>query len=295
MRIGAILPLSEGDGPGRMPEWSEVRSFALHAEAAGLDSVWVFDHFFYQPKEGPPEGIHEAWTVLAALAEATERVELGQLVMCTSFRNPAMLAKMAATADAVSGGRLTLGLGAGWHDPEYDAFGYPIDHRGARFAEALEVIVPMLHGERVTLEGTYHRAREAQLLPAPARRIPVLIAGNGPRMLRLTARHADAWNTAWFGLPDERLRQRTDDLARALVAEGRDPTTLRRTIGLEIVDPSAAKADAGSANAFTGSVDELAKALDAFDALGFADAVAVLQPMTERSLDRLAEAQRLRG
>ena len=295
MRIGAILPLSEGDGPGRMPTWQEVRSFALHAEAAGLDSVWVFDHFFYQPKEGPAEGIHEAWTVLAALAEATERVELGQLVMCGSFRNPALLAKMAATADAVSGGRLILGLGAGWHDPEYHAFGYPTDHRGSRFEEALQVIVPMLRGEPVTLEGTYHVARDARLLPAPDRRIPVLVAGNGPRMLRLTAQHADAWNTAWFGVPDERLRQRTDDLSRALEAEGRDPATLRMTIGLEIVDPSAEKPDAGSAHAFSGSIDELATALDAFDALGFADAIAVLQPMTEASVDRLAEAQRLRG
>jgi probable F420-dependent oxidoreductase len=295
MRLGAILPLSEGDGPGRMPEWAEVRAFALHAEAAGLDSVWVFDHFFYQPKEGPAEGIHEAWTVLAALAEATERVELGQLVMCASFRNPALLAKMAATADAVSGGRLTLGLGAGWHDPEYHAFGYPTDHRGSRFDEALQVIVPMLRGERVTVDGTYHRAREAQLLPPPARRIPVLVAGNGPRILQLTARYADAWNTAWFGRPDERLRERTDNLARALEAEGRDPATLRMTIGLEIVDPATATPDAGSPNAFTGSVDELARGLDAFDDLGFADAVAVLQPMTERSVDRLAEAQRLRG
>jgi alkanesulfonate monooxygenase SsuD/methylene tetrahydromethanopterin reductase-like flavin-dependent oxidoreductase (luciferase family) len=114
-------------------------------------------------------------------------------------------------------------------------------------------------------------------------------------MLRLTARQADAWNTAWFGMPDERLRKRTDDLARALEAEDRDPATLRMTIGLEIVDPSTATADAGGANAFTGTVDELAKALDAFDALGFADAVAVLQPMNERSIDRLAEAQRRRG
>jgi probable F420-dependent oxidoreductase len=295
MRVGVILPLSEGDGQGRMPEWSEVRSFALHAEATGLDSVWVFDHFFYQPKEGPAEGIHEAWTVLAALAEATERVELGQLVMCASFRNPALLAKMAATADAVSDGRLTLGLGAGWHDPEYEAFGYPTDHRGSRFEEALQVIVPMLRGERVTFDGTYHRAQGAQLLPPPARRIPVLIAGNGPRMLRLTARHADAWNTAWFGMPDERLRKRTDDLARALEAEDRDPATLRMTIGLEIVDPSTATADAGGANAFTGTVDELAKALDGFDALGFADAVAVLQPMNQRSIDRLVESRRLQG
>src|SRR5262249_23752499 len=140
-----------------------------------------------------------------------------------------------------------------------------------------------------------HVARDARLLPAPDRRIPVLVAGNGPRMLRLTAQHADAWNTAWFGVPDERLRQRTEDLSRALEAEGRDPATLRMTVGLQTGDPSTATPAAGPPNAFSGSVDELAKALDAFDALGFADAVAVLQPMTEASVDRLAEAQRLRG
>jgi probable F420-dependent oxidoreductase len=277
-----------------MPSWPEVRAFGLHAEAVGLDSIWVFDHFFYRPPDGPREGIHEAWTVLSALAAVTARVELGQLVMCASFRSPALLAKMAATADAVSGGRLILGLGAGWHDPEYEAFGFPTDHRGSRFEEALQVVVPLLRGERVTFEGRYHWVREAELLPKPPRRIPVLVAGFGPRMLRLTARYADAWNTAWFGVPDERLRQRMDELARACDEEGRDPATLRHTVGLEIADPSAA--DAGGRDlTFRGSADELAKALDAFEGLGFADAVAVLQPMTERSLDHLAGAIALRG
>jgi probable F420-dependent oxidoreductase len=294
VRVGVILPMSEGDGPGRMPEWADVRTFALHAEAIGLDSIWVFDHFFYRPPDGPPEGLHEAWTVLSALAAVTERVELGQLVMCASFRSPALLAKMAATADAVSGGRLILGMGAGWYDPEYEAFGYPTDHRGSRFEEALQVVTPLLRGERVTFEGRYHRVREAELLPPPARHIPVLVAGNGPRMLRLTARHADAWNTAWFGVPDERLHQRLDDLGRACDEGGRDPATLRRTVGLEIADPSVE--DAGGRDlTFRGSADELAKALDAFEGLGFADAVAVLQPMTERSLDHLAKALELRG
>jgi alkanesulfonate monooxygenase SsuD/methylene tetrahydromethanopterin reductase-like flavin-dependent oxidoreductase (luciferase family) len=293
MRIGVIVPMSQGDGPGRMPSWGDTRAFAGHADDIRLDSVWVFDHFFYRPPEGSPEGTHEAWTIVGALAASTARVEIGQLVMCATFRHPGLLAKMAVTADVVSEGRILLGLGAGWHDPEYVAFGYPTDHRVDRFEEALRIIGPLLRGERVSFEGRYHQAHDAELLPAPHRRIPILIAAKGPRMLRLTARHADAWNTAWFGAPDERLRQRLADLERALDDEGRDPQTLRRTVGLEIHDPDfTAPEQAGIA--LRGATDHLARMLDAHQALGFDDAVVVLQPMNERSLDRLAEAIRLR-
>jgi FMNH2-dependent dimethyl sulfone monooxygenase len=139
------------------------------------------------------------WAIVAAVAAVTQRVEIGTLVVCTGFRNPGLLAKIAATTDEVSGGRLVLGLGAGWHDPEYDAFGYPKDHRVARFEEALQIIRPMLDGRTVTFDGRYHRAHEARLVPTPGRRIPILVAAGGPRMLRLTAGYADAWNSAWFG------------------------------------------------------------------------------------------------
>jgi alkanesulfonate monooxygenase SsuD/methylene tetrahydromethanopterin reductase-like flavin-dependent oxidoreductase (luciferase family) len=293
-----MLPMSQGDGSGRLPPWPDIRSFSQHAEGAGLDSVWVCDHFLYRPAAGPTEGLHEAWTIVSALAASTSRVEIGQLVMCASFRNPALMAKMAATADAVSGGRLILGLGAGWHDPEYEAYGYPTDHRGARFEEAIRITASLLRGERITLDGRYHQAHEAEVVPPPERRIPILVAAFGSRMLRLTARYADAWNTAWYGLPNELLRQRMADLDRALEAEGRDPATLRRTVGLEIANPEArastTEEDRGD-TAFRGSADDLARLLDAYDDLGFADAIALVQPMTEPSLDRLAGAVRLRG
>jgi alkanesulfonate monooxygenase SsuD/methylene tetrahydromethanopterin reductase-like flavin-dependent oxidoreductase (luciferase family) len=200
---------------------------------------------------------------------------------------------MAATADAVSGGRLILGLGAGWYDPEFEAFGYPGDHRVGRLEEALQIIHPLVRGQRVTFTGRYHHSRDAVLLPAPDRPIPILVAAKGPRMLRLTARYADAWNTAWFGHPDDRLRRRVADLETALDAEGREPATLRRTVGMHIVDPDVVTWDNEDV-AFRGSVDELARAIDAYDVLGFDDVIVVLQPMTERSLDRLAEALRLR-
>jgi alkanesulfonate monooxygenase SsuD/methylene tetrahydromethanopterin reductase-like flavin-dependent oxidoreductase (luciferase family) len=295
MRIGVVVPMSQSDGTGRVPSWPEVLAFTERAEALGLQSIWVCDHLISGPPGRPVEGIHEGWTILSALAASTSRVELGQLVMCASFRNPALLAKMAATAEAVSGGRLILGLGAGWYDPEYEAFGYPTDHRVGRFEEALQIIGPLLRGERVAFAGRYHEARDATLLPPPDRPIPILVAAKGPRMLRLTARYADAWNTAWFGYPDNRLRQRLTDLERALAAEGRDPATLRRTVGMHVLDPDVTSSGEGDDVAFGGSVDELARAIDAYEVLAFDDVIVVLQPMTVRSLDRLAEALRLRG
>jgi FMNH2-dependent dimethyl sulfone monooxygenase len=280
-----------------VPSWAEVLGFARNLEEAGLDSIWVYDHLLNHPGDGSREGVLEAWTLLAALAAATDRVELGQLVTCISFRNPAILAKMATTVDEIGGGRVTLGLGAGWDDLEYRAFALPADHRVDRFEEALGIVLPLLRGERVTAEGTYHRARDAVLLPPPRRRIPVLIAADGPRMLRLTARHADAWNTAWYGAPDDRLQAKLAEFDRALRAEGRDPAQVRRTVGVAVVDPDAdppvAVGDDGEP--FAGTVDELATALDGYAALGIDDIVLLLQPTTDRSVERFLHALRLRS
>lgn len=288
-----ILPAGESDGPSGTPAWPAIRSFAVAAEDRGLDSVWMFDHFLYRPDDGPVEGMHEAWTIVSAVAAVTERVRLGTLVLCSSFRPPGLVAKMAATADEVSGGRLILGLGAGWHDAEYDAFGYPKDHRVDRFEEALEIIGPLLRGDRVTFAGRYHEAREAVLLPPPARRIPILVAADAPRMLRLTARHADAWNTAWYGVPDDRLRGRLAALAEALEAEGRDPTSMTRTVGVSVRDPDAEPTP--DEPEFAGSIEDLARAIDGFEELGIDHLILVLRPMNEPSLDRLQLALALRA
>ena len=289
MRIGVVVPMSVPAGPGQVPTWPQVRTFGQHAEAVDLDSLWVCDHLLSGP---PEEGIHEGWTILAALAASTRRLELGQLVMCTSFRHPALLAKMATTADTVSGGRLILGLGAGWYDPEYRAFGYPTDHRVGRFGEAIAIIGPLVRGEQVTLAGRYYQVRDALLRPPPDRPIPILVAAQGRRMLRLTARYADAWNTAWFGPPDDLLRRRLAELNAALEDEGRDPATLRCTVGMEVRDPVAAT---DSGEGFGGSVDELAWAIDAHERLGFDDLIIQLAPKTTRSLDRLVAALELRA
>lgn len=173
-------------------------------EAGGADSLRLSDHFLYRPGDWLEVGYHKPWVLLAALAAATRRIELGTLVLATSFRSPGLVAKMAATANEISGGRLILGIGCGWHEPEYRAFSHPFDHRVGRFEEALRIIVPLLRGERVTFAGRWSSADDAVLLPAPRRPgLPVLVAAKGDRMLRLTARYADAWQTAWFGGPDD--------------------------------------------------------------------------------------------
>lgn len=280
MRIGAIVPMGEADTPGRMPTWAEIREFAQAAESLGLDSIWVYDHFYSNDPGKPLLGIHEVWGLLSAIATSTSRVDLGLLVACTAYRNPGLIAKHAVTVDEISAGRLILGIGAGWHDEEYRTFGYPVDHKVSRFAEALEIIVRLIQGETVTYEGRYYDMSKAVLLPPPARRIPILIAGNRPRMLRLTARYADAWNTAWFGEPDARFEQQLADFEAALREEDRDRKGVQVTVGIDLRDAeSEATADrvASLMTAYANRADEL---------------IFYFQPMTIRSLERLAQGIR---
>jgi len=245
------------------------------------------DHFFYRAADAPigsETGYHEAWTLLSALAVATTRVELGTLVLATSFRPPGLLAKMAATADEVAGGRLILGLGCGWHEPEYEAFGYPFDHRVGRFEEALGIIVPLIHGDRVTFDGQWSAVHEAAILPPARPTLPILVAATGERMLRLTARHADAWQTAWFGRPDERYRTRRAAFLAACEAEGRDPATLDITVGVavdETPDPNALPYDAAA----------IADALGAWAAEGIDHLQLGLTSTTPATVDRPRRAR----
>jgi alkanesulfonate monooxygenase SsuD/methylene tetrahydromethanopterin reductase-like flavin-dependent oxidoreductase (luciferase family) len=291
MRVGVTVPLGYGDtADGRAPTFGETLEFARIAESSGLDSLWVYDHLIFRFPPEPEEGLNEAWTTLTALAALVPRVELGALVMCTSFRNAGLLAKMAATLDDLSGGRLILGLGCGWHEPEYQAFGYPFDHLVGRFEEDLEVITRLLRGEEVTSEGRWSRYDQAKLLPPPARRTPTLVASKGERMLRLTAKWSDAWNTAWFGGVDDVLRERLRALDEACAAVGRDPSTIRRTIGIRVREPGQ-EPDTGK------STDTDAAGLaDLFDELQSVGADDVLiWPLSKgpAALERIAEARNL--
>jgi len=291
MKIGVVLPGTEDFGA--LPVWSEVRDFAVAAESSGIDSLWVYDHFYYDPEDGSPiVGQHEAWTLLSAVAAVTDHAELGTLVLCSTFRDPGLVAKMAVTLDDVSGGRLILGLGAGWHDPEYDAYGFPKDHRVDRFEEALQVIVPLLDGGPVTFEGKYHRTSEASLVPAPSRRIPVLIACEGPRMLGLTARYADAWNTAWYGAPDDAVREAFAAMDAAAAEQGRRSQDVDKTVGVTVRDPSFATEDSDEP-ALEGPVEAIAEAFDEYEALGADHLICSLEPPTRGTLELVVAARRL--
>ncbi|MEW5991944.1 MAG: LLM class flavin-dependent oxidoreductase [Chloroflexota bacterium] len=291
MQIGVTLPLADGDtADGLAPTFDETLAFARHAESVGLDSIWIFDHLLFRVPGEAEEGVREAWTTLAALAPLVPRVELGALVMCSSFRNPALMAKMAATLDDLSGGRVILGLGSGWHDPEYEAFGYPTDHKVGRFAEDLEITARLLRGERVTLRGQWREVVDAVLLPPPARPVPILVAAKGERMLRLTATWAQAWNTAWFGRVDDRLRTRLAALDAACEAVGRDPVTVRRTVGIRLHEPGSGADDALGLDAGAAG---LADFLDELAGLGIADALVWSISKSRGAVDRIAEARRV--
>jgi alkanesulfonate monooxygenase SsuD/methylene tetrahydromethanopterin reductase-like flavin-dependent oxidoreductase (luciferase family) len=193
-KIGVQLPEVERFVP--MPEYLEL---AQRAEAAGFDSIWVGDHLVYDLPDGSTRGPHEAWTTMAAIAAVTERVEIGPLVASTAFHAPAMLAKLAATVDAISQGRLVLGLGAGWNRREFDAYGFPYDRRVSRFAEALTIIAPLLREGRTTFHGAFYDVDDCVLDPPPVREggPPIMLGSNSPRMLAIGLPVVDAWNVWW--------------------------------------------------------------------------------------------------
>jgi alkanesulfonate monooxygenase SsuD/methylene tetrahydromethanopterin reductase-like flavin-dependent oxidoreductase (luciferase family) len=226
--LGIFLPGWE-DQYGTAPSWSQILDLARRAEEAGLDVLWLPDHMLLTPQWGG----REAWTLLAAVAASTSRIQIGTLVTCTAFRQPAHLALMASTVDEVSGGRLILGLGAGYPDRDlsWQAFGYATDHPTGRFEEAVEIIVRLLHGEQVTYEGQYYQTAEAILRlrgPRPSGP-PIWIGGAGPRLQRAAVRWADAYNLRAHPSEEERLRDIFVRLDETCHVAGRDPATLERT------------------------------------------------------------------
>ena len=290
MKIGLMLPLGADETGGHR----DLRDMAVAAEESGLDSVWGADHLVFR-EDGETRGIHECWTTLTAVAAVTARVEIGPLVLALPFRNPALTAKMAAELDEVSDGRLILGLGCGWHEPEFDAFGYPFDHRVSRFAEGLEILIPLLRGEKITHAGRYHRAVDAELAPPPYRPggPPILIAGKGPRMLELVARHAAQWNAAWYGRPEtaDELRTRIANLRAALSDAGRDPATLEMTAGIFVAFGGAD--DDVPDRAIRGSIEEVASALAGYAELDVRHLIAHVWPRNADAVRRLGEAASL--
>jgi probable F420-dependent oxidoreductase len=234
-KIGLFVPHFEQPWNGSTLRWSDIAALAQPAEAIGFDSLWLPDHLLFRFPRVHQQGAWDAWSLLAALAATTRTLEIGPLVACSSFRNPALLAKMADTIDEISGGRLILGLGAGWHEPEYAAFGFPYDHRVSRFEEALQIITALLRTGQVDFEGNYYTARDCELRPRGPRAEgpPVLIGGSGQRMLRLAARYGDAWNADRQNdvAAVQALNARVDE---ACDEEDRDPASLARVIGVQV-------------------------------------------------------------
>jgi probable F420-dependent oxidoreductase len=294
LKVGIQLPEVE-----REVRWAELLDMIRAIEDLGFDSIWLGEHLLYRWKNRPPRGPWEAWSVMAALAAMTSRIEFGPLVACTSFHNPAVLAKQAATIDEISGGRLILGLGAGWNETEYRAFGVPYDHRVDRFEEAFTIIRTLLREGAIDFEGRYYAARDCELIPRGPRPAgpPLLIGSNGPRMLRIALPHVDAWNS-WFadfgnrpeGLAE--LRELVDTTCREV---GRDPAAVARTVAVMVRLPGGAGRVQGDYRvqpppALEGTPAVIADALRAYAAAGIDHVQLVLDPITIESIRDVARA-----
>lgn len=276
----------------RVVRWPEYREMVRVTEECGFDSMWLGDHLLYRGDGRPERGPWEAWTMLAALAAETERIEFGPLVACAGFHPPAVLAKMAATVDEISGGRFVLGLGAGWNRPEFDAFGIPFDRRAARFEEALAVIGPLVEGRRVTHHGTFHHVDDAVLSPAPSRPVPLMIGSVGDRVLRAALPSATWWNTwfDWFGNSAEGFATLNGRISRLCADVGRDQTTLKRSACLLVVtDPTAGERPRPVDYSAATVADVRARVREMHHA-GADEVILVSDPIDSRSIRVLAEA-----
>ena len=289
MKVGVQLPEVE-----RYVTWPEVREMAVTAEAVGFDSLWVGDHLLYR-SGNETTGPWEAWSILAAIAAVTERVQIGPLVAATSFHNPAMLAKKAATVDEISNGRLILGLGAGWNRVEYDAYGFPFDHRASRFEEAFTIIQTLLSDGAIDFVGEYYTLRDCELVP-PARPggIPLMIGSEGPRVLRATLPHVNMWNSwfAWFGNTPEGAAESIAMMEATCREAGRDPSEVEKTVTVLVCAPGGSSDPQGSpdnrkAYPVGGTHEGIAKVLAAFAEVGVDRVQLVVDPITTASIEWL--------
>jgi len=297
LKVGVQLPEVE-----REVRWPELLDMTRAIEDLGYDSAWFGEHLLYRWQDRAPRGPWEAWAMLAAVAAATSRIELGPLVACTAFHNPAVLAKRADTIDEISGGRFILGLGAGWNETEFRAFGIPFDHRIARFEEAFTIIRGLLQDGAIDFDGTYYQARDCELLPRGPRSggPPLMIGSSGERMLRITAPHVDSWN-AWYA--DTRnapagvaaLRDKVDAACRDA---GRDPAAIERTVAVQVRMTGGTGREMGD-TATTQAVRPLhgdpafiAEELRAYAGEGIGHVQLVIDPITRASIEEFAPVLR---
>ncbi len=273
LKVGIFITAMAGGMRDGALRWTDLRAMATESESIGFDSFWVPDHLLFKNPGEAPHGPWECWSLLPALAASTSKMELGSLVTCISFRNPGLMAKIADTVDEISGGRLILGLGAGWHEPEYEAFGYPFDHRFSRFDEAVTIIRTLLREGAIDHEGTYFTLRDCELRPRGPRPEgpPILIGAlaSKQRMLGLVAKHADLWN-GWLvhGKSDvSEVPPMREAVDAACLEIGRNPASLGRTIGVMIDQRPESEWEANASSPvqpLRGSVEEIALMLQAF-------------------------------
>jgi probable F420-dependent oxidoreductase len=289
MRVGIQLPEAEREVP-----WPEYRAMARLAEDVGFDTLWLGDHLLYRFPDGSASGPWDVWTMLAAIAASTSRIRLGPLVAATAFHAPAILAKEAATVDEISGGRLILGLGAGWNETEFRAFGFPFDHRVSRFEEAFTIIRTLLREGEIDFAGQFYEARGCELLPRPRPGGPPLLVGStGPRMLRITLPHVDAWNI-WYASIGNRADalepqlRAVDEICREV---GRPASDVERTCAVLVHAPGGAGratgAEGRTLRPLEGSPETVAAALEAYAARGIAEVQLVVDPITTASIEWL--------
>jgi alkanesulfonate monooxygenase SsuD/methylene tetrahydromethanopterin reductase-like flavin-dependent oxidoreductase (luciferase family) len=303
LKVGIMLPQTEGlRGPG-VRSWKEINEMAVVAEQVGFDSVWLVDHLLYKlDGEDKARGVWEVWSLLSAIAATTSRVELGTLVLAMGWRNPALLAKMADTVEEISGGRLILGLGSGYHRFEYDAFGFPYNYKVSRFEEAIQIVHGLLRDGQVDFEGKYYSARECELLPRGPRDggPPILIGSTSPRMMAAMAKYADCWNAYYDDTHNQvdgirRLRPIIDAACRE---QGRDPATLERTVTVLMADSTAdpwwdrlpSEQTEGQAPLvpLTGPAESIAEVLRQYEQEGIAHVQICLDPTTSDNIEKLA-------
>jgi alkanesulfonate monooxygenase SsuD/methylene tetrahydromethanopterin reductase-like flavin-dependent oxidoreductase (luciferase family) len=284
LRVGVQLPEIE-----RRVPWTEYAAMARAAEEVGLDSLWLGDHLLYRLRDGRERGPWDTFTLLAALAAVTDRVQIGPLVACTAWHPPGILARKAAALHEISGGRFVLGLGAGWNEAEFRAFGLPFDHRASRFEEAFEIIRRLIAGERVTFHGSFYGVDDAVLLPRPARRIPLMLGSSGARMLAIALPHVDVWNTwySWYGNSSEGFASRRVEIDAACRNAGRKPGEVRYSACVLV---AAGGASERSHEVPAVAIEKLAAHLRALEAAGADEAILVLDPITERSTRTVADA-----
>ncbi len=293
MKIGVQLPEVEWEVP-----FPEYLAMARAAEAAGFDSIWVGDHLIYDLPAGA-RGPWEAWTTLAAIAAVTEHVELGPLVASTSFHAPPMLAKQAATVDAISEGRLILGLGAGWNRREYDAFGFPYDRRVSRFEEAFTIVRTLLRNGEADFHGDYYNVDRCVLHPRSPRPDgpPLMVGSIGPRMLGITLPHVDAWNVWWsdYGNRPEAFAAQKATVDEIAESVGRDPAAVDATCAILVQLEGGGGRQMGNYGAgstiapVAGTPAEIADQVAAFGAAGASHVQLVVDPITRDSIEWLGE------